>query len=757
MKRNLSQESPGVNRKRQKTRDARFIPSETSSSSVKSGNLPIQDFLASRNFEINALTQSIKKSRESGVQRAFQSLPRYLRRRAASHNVKRVPKRLRARALGELEADKKTSTGTRVPFRKKRAKRNTLKLHAKAVCPEPINGGPFVAGTDLPAFKPLETGRYVERQRNKTWLPTHLWSCKRAKMLVKWGYSVALTPNEKTYRATHRATSKKGCIAFDTSYSGTILLRGTSEQVGSVLEKLTEAKEAGGARLQRGSHSWSGHVFSLVGQVICPVTILYAPPRGNCNEVPLPETNVILRVHPAVFGQVWKLLLHIRGSVKIVDLRFELGSIDIIGPLATDALLSVLKAQGEFSDLWKSLHGMTSSLLPHSVVLPLKVRDPRSSFPPKIDLSMQPKPQNNYLLQWPTGPPLSDLFFPALLTKQNLHKPKGASYSSNDAPLFSIIALRGVTGWSVLIPWAYVKEVWYSLMHISHVRFGGLRELAQIAYGNRLLHFPNDYPGTDAGDIAEQELTKEREAAYRRRPPAKRVSFVKLQLHPGEGEIGNPFSCDFQRLVNTSPDASLTHASHVSVTSSSVITGDRTTLLDYSMEDVQPIFTSTPSVAGLLPLPTNDFSVPGPTSKASDVRNISYESKQPISAVRILLGKHAQALLSGKSAHSGWELSRGITPVRFDMEQRGCPVSRARVYDSDKAGGRVIGFVTTGNFDLGAGKGTAIGSILFSHVEQTFVCLDKKMKGTGKAIFGTCYIRDVGTANFRRALWELLD
>ena len=34
--------------------------------------------------------------------RAFQQVPRDLRRRTASHNVKRVPKRLRARAAREV-------------------------------------------------------------------------------------------------------------------------------------------------------------------------------------------------------------------------------------------------------------------------------------------------------------------------------------------------------------------------------------------------------------------------------------------------------------------------------------------------------------------------------------------------------------------------------------------------------------------------------------------------------------------------------
>lgn len=38
----------------------------------------------------------------SGTQRAWQALPRHLRRRAASHDVRRVPARLRERAKTEV-------------------------------------------------------------------------------------------------------------------------------------------------------------------------------------------------------------------------------------------------------------------------------------------------------------------------------------------------------------------------------------------------------------------------------------------------------------------------------------------------------------------------------------------------------------------------------------------------------------------------------------------------------------------------------
>ncbi len=66
------------------------------------GGLNINNFVKAREFEINALETSMQKSRKSLMARAFQQLPRHMRRRTASHNVKKIPKRLRKRAEQEV-------------------------------------------------------------------------------------------------------------------------------------------------------------------------------------------------------------------------------------------------------------------------------------------------------------------------------------------------------------------------------------------------------------------------------------------------------------------------------------------------------------------------------------------------------------------------------------------------------------------------------------------------------------------------------
>lgn len=91
--------------KRQKTFAARSIETQRGSVANKDGVIRVEELVESRKFEINALTRAIRQSRASGAQRAFQSLPKHLRRRAASHNPSRLPKRLRHRARKEVAID----------------------------------------------------------------------------------------------------------------------------------------------------------------------------------------------------------------------------------------------------------------------------------------------------------------------------------------------------------------------------------------------------------------------------------------------------------------------------------------------------------------------------------------------------------------------------------------------------------------------------------------------------------------------------
>ena len=100
-----NQQSTHRDAKRVKTASARTILAQSSDKALnQNGDLDVSAFVKAREFEINALEASMNSSKKALTTRAFQQVPRDLRRRTASHNVKKVPKRLRARAKKEVSS-----------------------------------------------------------------------------------------------------------------------------------------------------------------------------------------------------------------------------------------------------------------------------------------------------------------------------------------------------------------------------------------------------------------------------------------------------------------------------------------------------------------------------------------------------------------------------------------------------------------------------------------------------------------------------
>lgn len=93
---------PRFNNHNAKAKDARHLATQTSSKAFKHGELDVDKFVKSREYEIRALEQGLVRSKKALTQRAFQQVPKELRRRTASHNVKRIPKRLQARGKREV-------------------------------------------------------------------------------------------------------------------------------------------------------------------------------------------------------------------------------------------------------------------------------------------------------------------------------------------------------------------------------------------------------------------------------------------------------------------------------------------------------------------------------------------------------------------------------------------------------------------------------------------------------------------------------
>ncbi|KAK5104354.1 Ribonucleases P/MRP protein subunit pop1 [Lithohypha guttulata] len=407
-------------RKRQKGKDARAVTTQTADAALsRAGELNIASFIKSRDFEIAALEQSMKKSKKSLTQRAFQQLPRHMRRRTASHNVKKIPRRLRGRASREMKEDntpigsarrRKASAKLRLRLetakklqklnlnrKSAREKKREAQQNAKEPDPEKhisLSRVPRIRKSVL-AGPPQATSKFKRRQVHKTWLPTHLWHTKRAHMTRPtsplWRMAVPLRPTEKTYRPTHRAAGSRGCVAWDTSYTSTVGCLGTEAALESMLKALSFPGEGWvGARYRRwkaGTRFAEGWVKERDNEqkVVAPILVIWQakstpteepdnatemdtdqPPLANDARNPRRkvklDTKILVRVHPSAFYQFWQELLKVakmqKPQVLVEDLRFEIGSITVSGPESTEALtstLSIVQDQIHMHNLWNML------------------------------------------------------------------------------------------------------------------------------------------------------------------------------------------------------------------------------------------------------------------------------------------------------------------------------------------------------------------------------------------------------------------
>uniref|UniRef100_A0A8C0EZF0 POP1 homolog, ribonuclease P/MRP subunit n=1 Tax=Bubo bubo TaxID=30461 RepID=A0A8C0EZF0_BUBBB len=159
----------------------------------------VSTFAQARAAEINAMLKAVAQKSSNSL--VFQTLPRHMRRRAMSHNIKRLPRRLQEIAKKEAEKavhQKKEQSKTKC----RKARRRHINLVAE----------------------------FNRRQRKNIWLETHIWHAKRFHMVKKWGYCLGNSPTEKSYRACYRAMTRH-CLLQDLSYYCCLELTGKENEL----------------------------------------------------------------------------------------------------------------------------------------------------------------------------------------------------------------------------------------------------------------------------------------------------------------------------------------------------------------------------------------------------------------------------------------------------------------------------------------------------------------------------------------------
>ena len=89
-------------RARKRAKTIRKISNQAVDKAFSNGELNVDKFVRAREYEIKALEEGLKSSKHGLVTSAHQELPKEMRRRTSSLNVKRLPKRLRKRAIREV-------------------------------------------------------------------------------------------------------------------------------------------------------------------------------------------------------------------------------------------------------------------------------------------------------------------------------------------------------------------------------------------------------------------------------------------------------------------------------------------------------------------------------------------------------------------------------------------------------------------------------------------------------------------------------
>jgi ribonuclease P/MRP protein subunit POP1 len=854
--------------KRVKIQAAPPIATKRVDPALKNGELDLQSFLKSREVEIRTLEDSMRKSNAAHPVRAFQQVPRDMRRRTASHNVKRVPKRLQRRAKREMVDDNTPTVtartrkpgSTRGRTRAETAKRLGI-LAQKKRAMKAASGEKETCGINTRAGRPkIRRGRlndppkpkskFRKRQIHKTWLPTHLWHAKRAKMTEPknplWRFALPITSTEKSYRPTHRAGGTRGAVTWDMSYMSTISLQGPVESLEKVMRELGIAEhglwDSKGEKWRSGQRSWSGWLSrESRGQrlQIGPSTIVWCtsePDTARSGAVEkarkTPMRRLFIRFHPSAFLELWTEVLRLsklqRPAVHVEDLRFEIGSIDITGPGSTEALLGILHpyqwpdgdALEAHGQTFTSLAGVTNpGSLPPNSLLAFSIMDPRLRYPPRT-ISLPPatdEDTNFALLQtlsaWPSDshPASSALFdrdarFKAtrLPSQKSLNRRKGqappGSYPTivtTDPPIpIMLLASRSTARsssqgtWTLLAPWKCILPIWYGLVHYplssgGNPRFGGIDEIRQIHFEHGVPWFPADYPGTNAGFAWEVDERENKLALWNKRPKGKRVQWDSLDLGSGrKGEIGRGWSCDFERIVGplplvdgngpaeTSQDVhqtqveetespvppikhlptkdfiSLLSNGNADLPSSSTVAAVRFTLVSRGVATRcarvyrLPIRNSSqdPSLSSSIPLtlrqrwlsllPAKSKSKPLPKAKSKDLQaptRIHLNTPLP-QRVRLL----AQSLLH--------------TPALSYPGEKDKAEWHPPVPDEED----LIGFVTTGEFNLAEGKGVAMGTVIVAKAVEAV----RHEKEVGDKAGNLCIVRNAGEKTGRLARWE---
>ena len=276
--------------------------------------LQVGRFLASRTEEVQLLCGEVARGAGQGML-ASQQVPRRMRRRAVSHNPKRLPRRLRAAHLSQRTksgTEPGAAPGLRRPSRRWRRRPGNL------------------------------LAEYNRRQRGPgaaAWLETHIWHAKRFHMTRAWGHALPRTPTDKCWRQTYRGLVR-GCVAWDCSYLQVVAARGPRAALLATLNTLTDPSAGPGFSHGPGEGRVTVYIpGQCPGGAVGEVTYIWVP--GSPEEA---EQEVWLWCHPGHYTQFTQLLTEVM-KLETVEEEVSRSEVDRMDTTATRDQVGVAKLQ----------------------------------------------------------------------------------------------------------------------------------------------------------------------------------------------------------------------------------------------------------------------------------------------------------------------------------------------------------------------------------------------------------------------------
>ena len=215
---------------------------------------------------------------------AWQRLSRFMRRRSAAHDPKRLPKKMRAfatKTMGSVDQKKNKNN------RRKRRKNSD----------------------------------FGKRQIDKKWMETHVWHAKRMKMVTLWGFKIPFTPNLKSTKALYRANSNYAAI-YDVSYFTSVFLKGDFADIALFLNSFIDPLDPIMTQIPASRMIYS----EFPGVKIGPVSFIWN------------QEKCWLSIHPCILKEILELFGENTQSKVQIEVSEEYARFELTGPQSLQIL-----------------------------------------------------------------------------------------------------------------------------------------------------------------------------------------------------------------------------------------------------------------------------------------------------------------------------------------------------------------------------------------------------------------------------------